>query len=293
MRHHYFQLSLFVLYMTGMTALMIYEGIGITPDRYTLVLLLGSLLVRRTRKFLLDFMPFIFILIAYDFLRSFAQNLGPKVNYLAAIDFSKWLFNGHIPTLELQRIFYTPGQLHWYDYLASVFYFLHFALPLAFAFLLWFDSQIRFREFMVSLSLLSYAGWVTYIVFPAAPPWLAALKGYLPPVVKILDLTLATLPQKFNIPTIYQSFDPNTVAAIPSLHAAYPFLILLFLVNYYKLKGLIFLPYCLVVWLSTIYLGEHYVIDIILGAIYASIFFVIGKLLIHRSKVLNYILDKI
>lgn len=266
-----------------MTALMIWQGIGIAPDRYAFILLLGSLLVRRTRSFVLDWIPFLFILISYDFLRGFADNLSSRVHYIELINADKFLFT-FVPTVALQDFFYQAGNLRWYDYLATIFYFLHFALPLGFGFLLWIISKNYFRVFVLSILLLSYAGWISYLVYPAAPPWLAKEQGYLPGVHKILDETLKVFPAKFELPTIYHKFNPNPVAAIPSMHAAYPLLVLLYCLRFFKLKGLIFTPYVLGVWLSLIYLGEHYVIDVIIGAIYALFFYTLANLLYYKIK---------
>ena len=284
MSHRKVLILLFVLYMVGMTAFMIWQGIGIAPDRYAFVLLLGSLLVKRTRGFLLDFMPFLFILIAYDFLRGLAPIVNSNVHYLELINWEKILFGGIIPTIFLQKIFFNPSNLSFLDYITTIFYFLHFALPLSFGFLLWIYNKSHFREFVTALLLMSYSAWISYVIFPAAPPWLSEQKGYLDGVTKIIDHTFNSFPDKFNLPTIYHNFNPNPVAAFPSMHAAYPFLILLFCLSFFKLKGLIFLPYVLMVWFSMVYLGEHYVVDELGGAIYAIIFFVITKLIFLKVR---------
>ena len=64
--------------------------------------------------------------------------------------------------------------------------------------------------------------------------------------------------------------NPNPVAAMPSLHAAYPWLSFLALRKYSKKLGWFFLPYPILVWFSVVYLGEHYVIDVIAGVVYAQ-----------------------
>lgn len=259
-----------------MTALMVWLGIGITPDRYVLVLLFVSLFVKKTRKFLLDWLPFLFILITYDFLRSFASVLNPRVHYLEPALADKYLF-GELPTLTLQKMFYTSGNLHWYDYLSAILYFLHFALPLGFAFILWLKNNSYFKQFTTSILFLSYAGWVTYLAYPAAPPWLASDKGYISGVTKILDVTLKSFPDRLHLPSVYHNFNPNLVAAVPSLHAAYPLLVFLFAYKFFGKKAYFFLPYIAGVWLSIVYLGEHYFIDALLGGVYAVVFFYITK----------------
>ncbi len=287
-KHHYFIIALFIAYMVGMTAFMIWQGIGIAPDRYALVLLLGSLLVKKTRGFLLDWIPFLFILIAYDFLRSLAPLLNPRVNYTELIYAEQFIFHT-IPTVALQQLFFNPHQISLLDYLATIFYFLHFALPLSFGFLLWMYNKSHFREFVTAILLMSYAAWISYVIFPSAPPWLAQDKGYLHGVTKIIDITLRSFPDKFNLPTIYHNFNPNPVAAFPSMHAAYPFLVLLFAISFFGKKGWFFLPYVSMVWFSMVYLGEHYVVDEIGGAIYAVVFFVLAKWILHNVKFHSYL----
>lgn len=278
MAYHKVNISLFVLYIIAITALMIWEGIGITPDRYVLILILASLFVHKTRAFLMDWLPFIFILISYDFLRSLAPILNPRVHFLEMINFDQLIF-GVNPTIFLQSIFY--HNISWLDYLSTLFYFLHFALPLAFAFILWLKNRFYFRKFSVSLLILSYMAFFTYVIFPASPPWLASEHGDLKGVVKILDITLKSFPQRLHLPTIYESFNPNSVAAVPSLHAAYPFLVLIFAFKFFKGKGLYFIPYVLGAWFSIIYLGEHYVFDVVMGFIYSLLSFYTSEFLFH------------
>lgn len=266
-----------------MTAMMIWQGIGLAPDRYAFVLLLGSLLVKRTRAFLLDWIPFLFILLSYDFLRGFADDVSQRVHMLELIEYERNLF-GMIPTVELQKLFFKPGNLQWYDYIATVVYFLHFALPLSIGFFLWIKNRSYFRQFITGIILLSYAGWITYVVYPAAPPWMAAKQGHLEGITKIMDQSSRAFPTKIDLPTVYHKFNPNPVAAIPSLHAAYPLLVLLFLVRFFKWKGFLFLPYLLAVWFSIVYLGEHYVIDVLAGAIYAVVFYILAKEILHNVK---------
>ncbi|MFI5205332.1 MAG: phosphatase PAP2 family protein [Candidatus Paceibacterales bacterium] len=282
MKHQHFQLILFVLYITLVTLLMTYMGIGITLDRYAVILWAGAFLIHHNKHFIHDFSPFVLLLIAHDFLRGFADDINHHVHFLEPINVTKFFFNGHIPTIELQNKFYTPGILHWYDYAAAFLYLIHFAVPLLFAFYLWNINKKYFREYMLALVILSYAGFLSYILYPTAPPWLAAKMGFLPPITKILDVVLQNFPQRINLPTIYGFIGPNLVAAIPSMHAAYTFLTFLFSVRFFKLKGFIFFPYVLSMWLTIVYLGEHYFIDIVVGVIYCLVVFGISPVLIKN-----------
>lgn len=281
MAYHRVNILAFILYMVLMTGIMIWQGIGITPDRYVLILILASLFIHKTRRFLMDWLPFIFILISYDFLRSLAPILNPRVHFLEMINFDKLVF-GVNPILFLQSIFY-HGQLGFIDYFSIFFYFLHFALPLGFAFILWLKNRYYFKKFSISILILSYSAFFTYVLFPASPPWLASQHGDLPGVVKILDITLKSFPTRLQLPTIYETFNPNTTAAVPSLHAAYPFLVLLFALKFFGKKAVYFIPYVLGVWFSIVYLGEHYVFDIFTGVGYSlGAFYIVQKASCHK-----------
>jgi len=103
-----------------------------------------------------------------------------------------------------------------------------------------------------------------------APPWMAAQYG-LTNVHQILFETSDIMGFKI-FPTLYLFINSNPVAAMPSLHAAYPILILIFAARIWKLKGALpALVYAIAMWLSLIYLGEHYAIDIFAGFIYAIV----------------------
>jgi hypothetical protein len=284
-KQHIGQITIFILYILVMTGIMVWQGIGIDPSRYIFVLFVPAFIFKKTRPFLLDWTPFIFILLSYDFLRGLAPLVNDRVDYFTAINFDS-LFGGQIPTITLQRLFYSSGHLHWWDYLTTVLYFIHFALPLAFGYILWLLNKAYFKTFVLGISLLSYAGWVTYVIFPAAPPWLASDNGLIPHVTKIIDTAVETFPDKLDLPSIYHNFNPNSVAAIPSMHAAYPMIVLLFAYKFFGKKALFFLPYVLTVWFGLVYLGEHYVFDLLAGAVYAIVFYLVA---IHARSIVKFI----
>jgi len=46
--------------------------------------------------------------------------------------------------------------------------------------------------------------------------------------------------------------------------------------------GWLLLPYCLAGWTAVGYLGEHYVADVIVGVIYASVAYAVVQILVVR-----------
>jgi len=67
----------------------------------------------------------------------------------------------------------------------------------------------------------------------------------------------------------------NPVAALPSLHAAWPFLLLLFTWRRAPRARWIVVAYNAVMVFVLVYGSEHYVSDILLGYLYAAIGFVV------------------
>lgn len=280
--------GIFVAYMGIATVVMLVQGIEILPDRWVALLLIGTLAVGRARRFLMDWLPFLFLLVSYDYLRGFADDVDPRVHVLDQIHADTALF-GVVPSAGLQALFLGPTP-RWYDVAATAVYFVHFVLPLGFATIVWLRRRSEFGQFVASLTLLSYAAWVTYVLYPAAPPWLASHWGAVDGVTRVLDRMLLYMPVRFDLPTVYHALDANAVAAIPSLHAAYPMLVLLFAIRVFGRRGLVLLPYVLAAWVAAVYLGEHYVVDLLVGGAYAAVAFVIApRVLALAERPLSYV----
>jgi membrane-associated phospholipid phosphatase len=65
----------------------------------------------------------------------------------------------------------------------------------------------------------------------------------------------------------------NQEAALPSLHAAYPMLLLLFFWGAGRWARVGLVAYVLAMGFTLVYSGEHYVADIIVGWLYAAAVF--------------------
>ncbi|HEY4695133.1 MAG TPA: phosphatase PAP2 family protein [Candidatus Nanoarchaeia archaeon] len=279
---------LLVGYLVIMIGFMLSRNMAITPDRFFVILLFGAVIVGRTRTFLKDWVPFIALLLAYELLRGFADTAGFGVHVGDLVSLERSIF-GFIPTVELQRLFFNPAQIAWWDIGAVLIDFLHFPLPLLVAFYLWVKDRRAYWKFIIALLALSFAGFTTYLLFPAAPPWWASQKAHLIEVHKVVDYVVAQVGWGWDFSQIYNKLNPNPVAAMPSLHAAYPTLAFLALFSFRKKIGLLFLPYPFLVWLSVVYLGEHYVIDVIAGIIYAVVIY----LAVYQQSVIRKVVSRV
>jgi len=133
-----------------------------------------------------------------------------------------------------------------------------------------------FRRYATLIVSVSALGFLTYFVFPAAPPWLASRAGYLPHTVRIVHSVWAALGLDGPARIFGGSTElANPVAALPSLHAAWPFLALLFFWNKAPRGRWVILVYNAVMVTVLVYGAEHYFSDVLLGWIYAVVVFVV------------------
>src|SRR5680860_1574316 len=80
------------------------------------------------------------------------------------------------------------------------------------------------------------------------------------------DVLAVIQPDGFNTLDTYSIWgnaSPHPVAAMPSLHASFPWLVLLFAVRYYGYKGLWFLLYNVSLWFAVLYTANHWYIDVL------------------------------
>ncbi len=76
---------------------------------------------------------------------------------------------------------------------------------------------------------LTFNGYITYVLYPAMPPWMVSQFGHIPRTTRIIDQVWKHLHIGLGQALLAggDKFD-NNVAAMPSLHGAYPMLICLF-----------------------------------------------------------------
>jgi hypothetical protein len=259
-----------VIYILAISVYMIWHRAWFSPDQFFAFAIIGTLFIGRIKQFLQDWIPVLLLLFGYEYLRGVVPFLTKYVNIWPMIRADELLF-GYLPTIKLQASLFDGVTLHWYDYMAVTLYISHFVIPMVVAFIFWIYDRKIFKSFTMTFLLLSYLAFFTFILFPAMPPWMASNQGYIPPLKKIMDQVMASFAHPIDVPSVYRFFGANLVAAVPSLHAAYPLLIFLFLHKKFKSWALLSLPYVFGVWFAVMYLGEHYAIDVIIGIIYACV----------------------
>ena len=247
---------------------------GLPVDRLAvLAWLLAAFLVgsigldrRGVRRMVGDWSILFALYMAYDYSRGSADFFGPGVNRTWLIHVDRFLFLGTDPNAWMQRRFLHP-DVRWYDVAGSIVYMTHFVMPVVP--LVWLRLRNRgewlgyVRRFGLTLGIAVSM----FIIFPAAPPWMAARDGDLPGVNRITGRGWWELHMKVVSKTLDRGAAVlNAVAPMPSLHAGMSFLVALWFTRNRPgwVRGLAML-YPLAMTLALVYFGEHYVVDCIAG----------------------------
>ena len=272
-RHRHVPLSRLVrvVVVAAVVAFLLVEHTFWEPDTLLLVLVVGGAVLGLTLQMLVRFAPFMGALIVFDWMRGWADKINTSIHFLPQLDVDKWLFHGTVPTVWLQQHLWR-GHVSWYDFVFLGLYLMHFLMPVIVSLVLWRWRPKFFWPFEWAIVGTTLAGIVTYAIYPAAPPWMAAQDNLLGgPFVRISG-AVAQAMGVHNFSALDNTVSPNNVAAVPSLHAAFPLIAAVFLVLAFGWRRAGWtMIYPLTMWLGVVYMGEHYVFDVILGVVYALV----------------------
>jgi len=229
-------------------------------------------------RMVLEWLPLYLLLVLYDFLRG-AVAVAPEHAHVAPqIAVDKVLGGGQVPTDWLQDHLWTWGRPHWYDFAIWGVYMTHFFAVWVIAAVLWRVERARFRRYAAVTVTLTLGAFLTYWLYPAQPPWLAD-----PHVVRIVPAVWDQL----GVGTMQSLYEDdrlvNMVAAMPSLHAAYPFMLLLF---FWSTAGRAVRAglslYTLAMAFALVYGAEHFVADILAGWAMAIVVFEVARPVLRK-----------
>jgi hypothetical protein len=222
------------------------------------------------RGVVVDWLPFFLVLSAYDLARGGADGWLAPTHFLPQADVDAWLFGGTVPTVWLQAHLHQAGRVRWFEVLVFLVYVSHFFVTPLLAAVLWVRDRWRFRRFAAALALLTLLGCITFVAFPAAPPWMASERGLIEPTARLIPRLWTWIgvgAEQGVVGTGYRY--ANDVAAVPSLHAALALLVALSVWPRRWWARLLVAAYPLAMAFAIVYTAEHYVADVLLGWIYA------------------------
>ena len=219
---------------------------------------------------LVDWLPFFLVLTAYDLARGGADGWLAQTHFLPQADVDRWLFGGQMPTVWLQAHLHDSGRVQWFEVAAFLVYVSHFFVAPLLAAVLWVRDRWRFRRFAAALALLTLLGCITFVAFPAAPPWMASEHRLIGPTARLIPQLWTWIGVGAETGLVGTGYRyANEVAAVPSLHAALALLVALSVWPRRWWARVLVAAYPLAMALAIVYTGEHYVSDVLLGWIYA------------------------
>lgn len=257
-------------YLAALATMIAVKGLFISADRYALILLVPALALGVWREYLRDFLPFIVAILLFEEVRGVAHLLNPDPYVTQLIDLDRFLGGGTIPTARLQAWLYDPAAgLSWYDTAMAVLQRMHFFIPPTLLFVIWLDRRELYYRCATTMVLVSFAAAFTFWAIPAAPPWYAAKHGFLDPLGQIGSVQASSSPVSTEKSWIAAHLLRNSVAAVPSLHAAYSLLTAIFAWRWRRRVGYAFLLYPVAMWFTIVYFADHYVVDVLAGIAFA------------------------
>lgn len=268
-----------LVYVGVLVYILVSDGVPTGRQAIAILIVTGLCITRIGRgwrpffQVFVDWLPFTLVLVAYDKTRAVADAVGLPLHEGDIVGAERSMSGGVVPTVWLQQHLYDAQHVFWYDAFCTVVYSSHFVATPVLAAALWLRARPQWLRFISRVIVLSAAGLLTYIVFPEAPPWLAAQDGFIHlPVARLsargwIWLHLGDIDQAL---AHAQEGGSNPVAAMPSLHIAFACLVALFLGSRLRSawRWLLVLYPC-AMGFTLVYLGEHYVIDLLAGVAYA------------------------
>ncbi|MFM7756443.1 MAG: phosphatase PAP2 family protein [Actinomycetota bacterium] len=212
--------------------------------------------------------------LSYDYSRGIADSVGFPLQVELPRNLDRLLFLGTDPNVWIQDQFWRT-QVQWYDVLGSLVYFTHFIFPVALSVYFWLTRRSEWMRYIRRFATVLFAGVLTYVLLPTAPPWMAASPKF---PYRILDPLQRTTGRGWNwlgLDTVNNVILrgqqwANPTAAIPSLHAAFALFMVMFLwprVRHHWVRiPLAIFPVAM--GLTLVYFAEHYVIDVLIGWLY-------------------------
>ena len=260
-----------VAYVIALAIAVISDGPPVAHDALFLWLGLGMAAFsvsawRRWGLMLVEWLPFFGLLILYDYVRGAVSVDAQHAHVQAQIAVDRALFFGQVPSVWLQRHLYEAGHIRPLDIASWCVYMTHFFAVWVTAAILWRVAHDRFRRYVALTVLVTLAALVTYWRFPAQPPWMASQLGDIGQVDRIVPEVWGHLGVQDGR-TFFETGNGlvNVVAAMPSLHASYPLMLLLFFWPAGWAARIGFGLYTLAMGFVLVYGAEHFVTDILVG----------------------------
>lgn len=205
--------------------------------------------------------------VAFVHLRGYVHLAGlVPVQWQYVVTADRVIGLGELPTHALQRWLYVPGQITALTTLSIITHGSFFFLQSALAVVLWLAKAPHWPRY-IRASVITWAvSLVLILLLPTAPPWMVSSDGDVGQVHRVLyDVFTRTAPAVYEYGLAVAGENP--VAAMPSLHFAGALLVSVGLWHWHWTARVPAVVYSGMMAFALVYLGEHWVIDIVVAAV--------------------------
>jgi len=191
------------------------------------------------------------------------------IRYPVAIDRAIGL--GQLPGVRLQRALARRGGLRRMDGVLVAAHWVWFLVPHATVGYLLLFRRRQFERGAVMIYAVFDLGVLVYWALPTAPPWYAAKEGVIEareatePALRRLMVEQGEAFWREHWEPLFNLLAGNPLAAMPSLHFATSAMAAHVLADAGPVEGAIGWTYALTLGFALVYLGEHYVVDLLAG----------------------------
>jgi membrane-associated phospholipid phosphatase len=248
-------------YSVGIAAYYLLSGVAL--DYLPALVFLGAVCIlavlSSSKKMGRYWISIISIMLSYEALQGAVGSvaIARGISSLYPLDRSLWGFN---LTGWVQSSLASPAMTT----VTSIFYTLHVPLVVVTCLTVWFAKRSLFGRYVTVMVLTSYAALLTFLLVPTAPPWYSGAASNLYQLAGS-----SALPQ--GIVSFLSLVEVDKFAAFPSLHGAYAIIFSYFMIKIDRRLAFVAVPITAGIMFSTLYLGQHYLIDLIGGAVYALV----------------------
>ena len=211
---------------------------------------------------------------AYEMPNDDPEQLARRVRYRYPIMIDRAIGLGVPPTLRLQRRFAKPGRIGRFERVLAWCHWMWFFVPHGTVLYVLARHHEQFGRSAARIYTVFDLGAVFYWAIPTAPPWWAALHGDLEDDQAVhMRRMMIEYGEQFwgdRWGDLYDVLGGNPLAAMPSLHFATSLMAAHVLAETGPVAGALGFSYAALLGLALVYLGEHYVADLIAGAALAE-----------------------
>ena len=190
-----------------------------------------------------------------------------RVEYPVKVD--RLIGLGEVPTVRLQRALGREGVLRPHDTALSAVHWAWFFWPHLVVVYFLVRHPERYGRSAALIAATFDVGAGFYHGLPTAPPWWAGNAGALPHVRRVMIEAGERFWGRYWT-RLYDSLSGNQLAAMPSLHFATSVMAAHVLSDVGRVPGAVGWTYAALLGFALVYLGEHYVVDLIAGAALAE-----------------------